>query len=139
VSGTSAAELYGVVLDGNGGSDDGATRERRAAIRHRRSIDAGLDGSVGAGVDGLRDGMEVRPGHPPRLACPRCGARVTVRRGTRPRDALASFVRPLRAAGPHVAPGMPDHGFVLVERYCPACLRLVEVERSIHAAKEGRP
>jgi N-methylhydantoinase B len=139
VSGTSAAELYGVVLDGTGGSDDSATRVRRAAIRQRRSTETGRDGSLGAGVDGLRDGIDLRPGRSPWLACPRCGTRVAVRRGARPRDALASTERPLRAAGPHVAPGVPDHGFVLVERYCPGCLRLVEVERSIHAAKEERP
>jgi hypothetical protein len=44
--------------------------------------------------------------------------------------------RPLTAAGPHVAPDRAAAGFQLVERACPTCLRLVDVERAAATATE---
>ena len=52
---------------------------------------------------------------------------------------LPEAIRPLTAAGPHVAPDRPAPGFVLIERYCPGCFRLVDVERVARSAKEVQP
>jgi N-methylhydantoinase B len=122
VTATAAAGLYGVVTDRFGLIEDAPTEERRLAIRRERARAAGVS---------LPGGW--RPPEP----CPRCRRTATTSRSVD--GSLPEAVRPLAAAGPHVAPDRPAAGFVLIERYCPGCFRLVDVERVARSTREVQP
>jgi N-methylhydantoinase B len=140
VSETAAADLYGVALGPSGRPDVAATDARRATIRRRRGADAGVAAPVVtrplvAAENGAADGLRhVGVGAGRILSCPRCGEEVPIDAATGA-VALPSSVQPLAAAGPHVAPHETRPRFVLVERYCPGCLRLVAVERVMDGPK----
>jgi N-methylhydantoinase B len=142
VSPAMAADLCGVVVDLRAGApDSGETAARRSAIRRRRAVEAGLadpdladpdgESSDARVVDGSNppDGLRPVPGGGRAVrGCPRCGRTAPVDPATGA-VSLPSASRPLAAAGPHVAPGQSPTRFRLVERYCPGCLRLVDVDR----------
>jgi len=126
VGGAWAVQLYGVVVGADGSVDVEATDARRAWIRRERAVAAGLGDRPTARE---AEGSLASP-------CPSCGG-AAGSDGTVRRDApLAMARRPLTAAGPHVAPDRAAAGFQLVERACPTCLRLVDVERAEATATE---
>jgi N-methylhydantoinase B len=143
VSEAAARQVYGVVLGTDGRTDELRTTSARMRIRRRRV--GAIRGRARPAVPIRRPAHEV-PGAPPAdgmalvrgsatpaLRCPRCGWASTAADAIDPVDALASLpavTRPLAiGAASTRRTRAAATGFGLVERYCPACLRLVSVTR----------
>lgn len=124
---------YGVVLGDDGGVDEPATREARAAIRAERM---GPEAQFPAAAAHVPDSDALMPdGAVPvelpdgrGLRCPRCGHVEPTVDGV---DAagLRRRLRPLRAASRHNPDTGPNQPFLLEEIACPACGRLLTARR----------
>jgi N-methylhydantoinase B len=137
-----AAQVYGVVLDGIV-ADEAATIARRATIRQERlglsadrvrSERAGDRDAVGATAG--PDGWTLETGDTGRVArCGRCGHVEAVWEADSPLAGFPAVERALTSDEPSSdGEGIADAGlggsrFRLVERYCPDCARLLEVDR----------
>ena len=108
VSAHAAAEIYGVVLDGNGTPDSAATEARRAEMRAERKNAA--------------DATHLANGH----RCRACGSV----------EGFTATRAPLRKAGPWIALRYGGDGpnFQLEETSCDACGALVDVREVLRSA-----
>jgi N-methylhydantoinase B len=134
VSSEVARSIYGVMLDGSGAPDVEGTDRRRSEIRVERAASAVLlpvtsSHSLGPLAGGhIHDGLSIEMVEGQRmLRCHRCDWSAPC--GPDYRAVLPGRHRSLAAAGPHVAPYADPPRYELVERYCPNCWRLVDLER----------
>jgi len=139
VSTTWAARVYGVVLDGAGGVDAGATAARRAEIRAERLAAAAAHGTPGSGGAGeepwepalhgvrLNESLFYDLRGEPTVRC-RCGYELGPT-GTHYKQLAAMAAFPVQRIGPEVNPlRWNGDRFELREFYCPGCATLLEIE-----------
>jgi N-methylhydantoinase B len=138
----SAEQVYGVVIDASAADgsavDPAATLDRRAAIRRqRRQVIATTAAFASATIRGPArgdpqppDGWSIDATPTGRLVrCLGCGHTEPLSDDTAPLIGYPSVFKALDSAGGEATAGSPGSPFGLVERYCPACARLLDVDR----------
>ena len=130
-----AREVYGVATDGST-TDPDATAERRAAMRRGRmaATPHGAARAVRETTDADADdrrpaGWALEPTARGTMArCLRCGHAEPVLDPDEPLAGFAGTIQALDAAG-RSTNGPATNGFGLLERTCPSCGRLLDVDR----------
>lgn len=139
VSEDEARLLYGVVLDGQGRLDAGATEDRRGALRRERlELAAAPRAPLGVepvgGAEPVGHALALYRVDGEQLVGCRCGQLLGAA-GTSHKAGLGVIEEPATAAGRGVDPFRLGTDFVFRRYVCPSCALLVETE----VARRGDP